>query len=189
MGNQRGASAGRRLEVVGHALRLFADQGYEATSVDEIAEAAGISRRTFFRRFRSKEDVVFADHETLLAQVAEYLAKPSDDPRAAVCEAALLVFDHFAAVREIAYRRYEVLREIPALREREIVMTFRYQRQFVDYLRERLPEAPDLDHVQFAAALIGTHNYLLRRMVRGATGVTPEQARTALADLRRRFAA
>ncbi|NUS91915.1 MAG: TetR family transcriptional regulator, partial [Nocardia sp.] len=35
-----------RLGVVDEALRLFADQGYEATSVDEIAEAAGISRRT-----------------------------------------------------------------------------------------------------------------------------------------------
>lgn len=175
-----------RLEVVAHALRLFAEQGYESTTVDEIAEAAGISRRTFFRQFRSKEDVIFADHETLLAQVASFLAGPHDDPMDAVCDAAMLVFDRFAQLREIAHRRYEVVREIPALRDREIVTGFRYERLFVDYLRKRRPDQPDLAHVQFAAAITATHNYLLRRMVRGAAGdADSAQARLALADLRR----
>jgi AcrR family transcriptional regulator len=156
-----------RLTVVDQALRLFAEKGYEATTVDEIAEAAGISRRTFFRQFRSKEDVIFADHESQLAQAAEFLSASREDPWEAVCAAVVLVFERFTQWREIAARRYQVVRRVPALREREIVTVFRYERLFTDYLRERLPEAPDLARVQFTAAVTATHNYLLRRMVRG----------------------
>jgi AcrR family transcriptional regulator len=52
-----------RHDLVDAAMRLFAEQGYEATTIDQIAEAADYSRRTFFLHFRSKEDVVFADVE------------------------------------------------------------------------------------------------------------------------------
>ncbi|WP_406270942.1 TetR family transcriptional regulator [Nocardia sp. NBC_00881] len=171
-----------RLTVVDQALRLFAEKGYEATTVDEIAEAAGISRRTFFRQFRSKEDVIFADHESQLAQAAEFLAASRTDPWEAVCDTVVQVFERFTHWREIAVRRYRVVRQVPALREREIVTVFRYERLFTDYLRERLPEVPDLARVQFAAAVTATHNYLLRRMVRG-------EAAAGAADLRLELAA
>ncbi|RDI42116.1 TetR family transcriptional regulator [Nocardia mexicana] len=159
-----------RLAVVDHALRLFAEKGYEATTVDEIAEAAGISRRTFFRQFRSKEDVVFADHEEQLARAQAYLDAAQEDPWDAVCEAVVGVFERFTQTRELAARRYRVVRQVPALRDREIVTVFRYERLFTDYLRSRLPEVADLALIQFTAAVTATHNYLLRRMVRA----TPE---------------
>ncbi|WP_406236647.1 TetR/AcrR family transcriptional regulator [Nocardia sp. NBC_01009] len=174
-----------RLTVVDHALRLFAEQGYEATSVDEIAEAAGISRRTFFRQFRSKEDVIFADHESQLAQAAESLAAAQGDPWEAVCAAVVQVFERFTQWREIAERRYRVVRRVPALREREIVTVFRYERLFTDYLRERLPEVPDLARVQFAATVTATHNYLLRRMVRGESDAGAADLRVELAAIPR----
>lgn len=178
-----------RLRVVANALRLFSEQGYEATTVDEIAEASGMSRRTFFRQFRSKEDVVFADHEILLAQAKEFLAAGHDDPWSAVCDTAMLVFDRFSGWHDIARVRYDVVRAVPVLREREIVMEFRYQRLFVDYLRTALPDEPDLDLVQFAAVVTATHNYLLRRMVRDTERATANDLRDALAALRRGFAA
>lgn len=170
-----------RLTVVDQALRLFADQGYEATTVDEIAVAAGISRRTFFRQFRSKEDVIFADHEFQLASAQEFLGRACGDPWDAVCEAVIGVFERFTQWRDIASRRYQVVRRVPALREREIVTVFRYERLFTEFLRERLPEAPDLARVQFTAAVTATHNYLLRRMVRGEPAAAVGDLRTELA--------
>ncbi|MTE11767.1 TetR family transcriptional regulator [Nocardia aurantiaca] len=175
----------RRLTVVDQALRLFAEKGYEATTVDEIAEAAGISRRTFFRQFRSKEDVVFADHESQLAQARAYLEAAQGDPWDAVCEAVIEVFERFTQWREIAARRYRVVRQVPTLREREIVTVFRYERLFTDYLRRRLPQTSDLALVQFTAAVTATHNYLLRRMVRGESAASPEDLRTALSAIPR----
>ncbi|MBD0322316.1 MAG: TetR family transcriptional regulator, partial [Aldersonia sp.] len=86
-------------------------------------------------------------------------------------------------------RRYAVVRAEPALREREIVTEFRYQRLFVDYLRRALPDVPDLELVQFAAVVTATHNYVLRRMVREEPPVRAEVLRDALGELRDRFAA
>jgi AcrR family transcriptional regulator len=60
-----------------HALRLFREQGYEATTVDEIAEAAEVSPSTFFRYFPTKEDVVLYDAlDPLLLEAFE--AQPAD---------------------------------------------------------------------------------------------------------------
>ncbi|WP_280399192.1 TetR family transcriptional regulator [Nocardia carnea] len=174
-----------RLGVVDEALRLFAEQGYEATSVDEIAEAAGISRRTFFRQFRSKEDVIFADHEAQLLAAQEFLQQSHGDPWEAVCEAAVQVFERFTRWRDIAERRYHVVRRVPALRDREIVTVFRYERLFTDYLRERLPDSSDLARVQFTAAVTATHNYLLRRMVRGESAAGPADLRAELSAIPR----
>ena len=48
------------------AFSLFEERGYEQTTVDDITERAGLGRTTFFRNFRSKEDVIFPDHDRLL---------------------------------------------------------------------------------------------------------------------------
>ncbi|WP_407339975.1 helix-turn-helix domain-containing protein [Dickeya ananatis] len=53
----------RRITDVG--LRLFAEHGYEATTLDAIAEASGIARRTFFHYFRSKEEIILAWQKAL----------------------------------------------------------------------------------------------------------------------------
>lgn len=76
---------GFRSIVAGSAVRLYGTKGCEATSVEEIAAASGISRSTFFRQFRSKEDVVFADHDELVAQSETYLADGHPNPWLAVC--------------------------------------------------------------------------------------------------------
>ena len=86
--DSNGDPADFRVHVATQAIRLFAENGYEATTVEQIAAAAGVSRRTFFRQFRSKEDVIFADHESLLEQAAEFLSGATEDPWVAVCEAA-----------------------------------------------------------------------------------------------------
>ena len=57
--------------VVAAALELFSAQGFDQTSVEQIAKAAGVSRSTFFRQFGGKEDVVFIDHEALLDELRQ----------------------------------------------------------------------------------------------------------------------
>lgn len=79
-----------RAELAGLALGLFVERGYEETTVDDIAAAAGLSKRSFFRYFPSKEDVVFGDVEDLAGQVADAVgARPEGEAPWAVLHAVL----------------------------------------------------------------------------------------------------
>ncbi|MFE1645781.1 TetR family transcriptional regulator [Microbacterium sp. P01] len=176
-----------RTAVVAAAIDLFAENGFDQTSVEQIARAAGVSRSTFFRQFGGKEDVVFADHELLLDQLRDYLGMPHDNPWAAVCEASVQVFSHFAADPELARHRYRVVRQVPALRDREIVTVFRYERLFDEYLREALPGLDPLDAVGFAALVTAVHNHVLRQLIRSPRRVPLTVLRRALDDAMRRF--
>ncbi|GAA3764272.1 TetR family transcriptional regulator [Microbacterium kribbense] len=173
--------------VMAAALDLFSRQGFESTSVEQIAQAAGVSRSTFFRQFGGKDDVVFADHELLLTMLREYLAAPHENPWEAVRESCLKVFRHFAADPELARRRYAVVRQVPALREREIVTVFRYERLFDEYLRQALPGLDPIDAVSFSAVVTSIHNHVLRRLIRGSKRVPASVLRHALDDAMRRF--
>lgn len=181
------SASAARTAVVAAALDLFARQGFDATSVEQIAQAAGVSRSTFFRQFGGKEDVVFADHEALLDDVREYLARGHANPWVAVCEASERVFQHFARDPEVARLRYQIVRQVPALREREIVTVFRYERQFDEYLRRSIPDIDPLDAVGFAALVTALHNHVLRRLLRGTRRVPLTALRRALDDALRRY--
>lgn len=173
--------------VVAAALELFSAQGFDQTSVEQIAKAAGVSRSTFFRQFGGKEDVVFADHEVLLDQLREFLAEGHEDPWAAVCAASESVFAHFSSDPEMARRRYQIVRQVPVLREREIITVFRYERLFDEYLRGALPGVDPLDAVGFAALVTAVHNHVLRQLLRGRKKVPVSTLQSALADVRRRY--
>lgn len=175
-----------RTGVVAAAIDLFDRHGFDATSVEQIAKAAGVSRSTFFRQFGGKEDVIFADHEVLLHELRLFLHGPHDDPWEAVCTASELVFTHFARDPDLARRRYEIVRNVPALRDREIVTVFRYERLFDDYLRQSLPGISPLDAVGFAALVTAVHNHVLRQLLRG-NRVPVSTLRSAMDDVRRRF--
>ncbi|RAX46630.1 TetR family transcriptional regulator [Arthrobacter sp. AQ5-06] len=176
-----------RSEVAEAALDLFTDNGYDPTSVDDIAQAAGISRSTFFRQFRAKEDVIFADHEALLGELTTYLAASHPDPWAAVCQAAALVFGKFSERRKVAQKRYHVVQAVPALRDRETIMVSRYERLFSDYLRQALPGISTLDAIRFAAAVTSTHNYVLREMMLDSSRGSLQNLEHELLAVRRIF--
>ncbi|MFI5614263.1 mycofactocin system transcriptional regulator [Amycolatopsis sp. NPDC051903] len=107
-GNRRGRPPGtsaRALEVI--ALRLFTERGFHETTVDDIASAAGVSRRTFFRYYESKADVLWNEFDSEVETIRKLLAGTSD---------ALPVFD---AVREavLAANHYHAS-DVPELRMR-----------------------------------------------------------------------
>ncbi|MCI4658126.1 TetR/AcrR family transcriptional regulator [Cryobacterium zhongshanensis] len=164
----RPARSRSRVEVADIAVRLFRTNGYEATTASDIARAAGVSRSTFFRQFRSKEDVIFADHDELAVQIAAYFAVRHDDPWLAVRDAATMVFERFRERLDSVRVRDLVVRDTPTLRDRETIMAIRYEQMFAAYLRSSRPEVPPLTAIRYAAAVTATHNYELRRLIRGA---------------------
>ncbi|MGX5715412.1 TetR family transcriptional regulator [Arthrobacter sp. MAHUQ-56] len=155
-------------DPVAAAIGLLARQGFDATSVEGLAEAAGMSRSTFFRKFGSKEDVVFADHERILGQVNALLADSTQDPLAAVCDAALLVFNHHLRNPEPSRARYRLLQAVPSLRDRELVTSHRYERAFLRHVTDKMPDGGAQGHaaVAFAASVVAVHNAFLREWLR-----------------------
>jgi AcrR family transcriptional regulator len=143
-------------------MDLFERQGYAATTVDAIAEAAGVGRRTFFHHFASKDAVVFPDHEHLVERVDAHLhAQPTDDPISAIASALRLVLASYLADPEVALRRYQLTREIAWVQ--------RYQLLFCRYLDECWADAPqgDLAADVVAAGASALHNHVLRHWLKG----------------------
>lgn len=100
------------------ALRLFAEQGYEQTTVEDIAEAADVAVRTFFRYFSSKQHVLFGDvaHDITNRLRASFEARPADEPAIEAVRNALdaLAFDAEEQQRQIG-ARLDLMARQPAL--------------------------------------------------------------------------
>jgi AcrR family transcriptional regulator len=158
------------------AYELFESQGYDATTVDDIADRAGLGRSTFFRHFRSKEDVIFPDHSDVLTRVRDRLAAadPADTP-SVVTDAARIVLRRYVDEGELARSRYRLTRTIPLLRAREIAHMQQYQREFREFVRAWTGEPPgaDLRAELLASAIVVAHNQVLRRWLRGESN-SPE---------------
>lgn len=110
-----------RDELAEAALRLLARQGFEETTVDDLAAAAGVSRRTFFRYFASKEDVVISSVVVVTEGiVAEVAARPADEPPAVAIREAVktVTLEDFAENREKSVALIRHTQNIPALRAR-----------------------------------------------------------------------
>jgi mycofactocin system transcriptional regulator len=115
-----------RVELEQVALELFADHGFEATTVDDIAASAGISRRTFFRYYDSKNDVVWGDFDSLLGRMAQWLAATADEvPLVDALRAAVIQFNAVPPELEPAHReRMALILRVPALQAHS---TLRYE--------------------------------------------------------------
>jgi AcrR family transcriptional regulator len=105
------------------ALALYGERGYEETTVAEIAERAGLTKRTFFRYFADKREVLFWGSEILEQQmVAAIEVAPASASALGMIDAALeAAATRFEEVREFAGRRHRVIASSPELRERELI--------------------------------------------------------------------
>ncbi|MEI7860047.1 MAG: mycofactocin system transcriptional regulator [Acidimicrobiales bacterium] len=87
-----------RQDVARAALDLFARQGYDDTTVDEIASAVGISRRTFFRYYEAKPDVVWGEFDTELERLRDSLSEaPDEEPLMEVLRRSVIATNRFGA--------------------------------------------------------------------------------------------
>ena len=160
------------MAIVDAAFELFEERGYDETTVDDIAERAGVGRTTFFRHFGSKEAVIFPAHDELLAQISARLKAADPATRdIAVTEAARIVLRHYVAEGDRARQRYRLIGQVPALRDRENAGQRQYHRTFAAALVSRWADRPDaeLRADLMAAAVVAAHNYVLRRWLRGDT--------------------
>jgi AcrR family transcriptional regulator len=110
-----------RWAIQEQALRLFAEQGYDATTIEQIAAAAEISPSTFFRYFKTKEDVVVEDeYDPIMA--AALTAAPADlAPLPAIRHALRSALDAIGpAEREKIIERGRLMLSVPALRSRSL---------------------------------------------------------------------
>jgi len=111
----------RREALVEAAYALFAEKGYAHTTMDEVAERAGLSRRTAFRYFSSKEELVFPAREARLAMLrAELRPRAAERGFETVRRACLALAKHFEADRERQLAQWRILRGEPALVGRDL---------------------------------------------------------------------
>jgi AcrR family transcriptional regulator len=182
---------GARDRLVDAAFDLFDEQGYEQTTVDDIAARAGVGRTTFFRYYRSKEQVIFPDHERTMAAIRERLAtSTADTALVAVAETVRLVLMHYVEEGDRARRRYALTSRVPALREREIVSVARYQRLFREFIGGWMHPARGaaLRAEVMASAVVSAHNHVLRRWLRGDAADPEAEIDAAMAEVAAMFA-
>jgi AcrR family transcriptional regulator len=173
------------------AYELFDERGYEHSTVDDIAERAGVGRTTFFRAFPSKDDVILPDHRVVLDEVKARLATSTHETAlVAVSEAARLALLHYLHEGDLARNRYRLTSSIPALRYREVASMEQYQRVFREFLHGWMGGGSEsgLRAELMATSVVRAHNYVLRRWLRGLTHQPEAEFDAAMAEVISLFA-
>lgn len=141
----RSAPAGRRPvtsreRISAVAIDLFTQRGFDETSVDDIAEAAGIARRTLFRYYPSKNAITWGDFDAHLGEMREMLAQiPDDLPIAEALRQALLSFNEVPSEALNEHRRrMSLLLGVPALQAHSMIMYADWRHVIAEFSAHRL---------------------------------------------------
>jgi AcrR family transcriptional regulator len=124
-----------RRTLAEHALRLFHEQGFDETTVEEIASAAGVSPRTFFLHFATKAAAAFPDHDERVLHFADRLGHGQDvaNPLLHLCQVMSSGLDTSSPMRRT---RYLLLDKVSALREEDARTDRDYEEVVVRFLLE-----------------------------------------------------
>jgi AcrR family transcriptional regulator len=146
-----------KMAIQQHAMRLFAERGYQATTVEQIAAAAEVSPSTFFRYFPTKEDVVLYDAlDPVLLEA--FRAQPADrSPVQALRGAMREVFAELPLEALAMQQERDVLiRSVAELRARMLDEFAKSLQLFAEIVAERVGRQPDDPAVRtVAGAVIG----------------------------------
>jgi TetR/AcrR family transcriptional regulator, regulator of mycofactocin system len=139
-----GRRTGVRARVEAAALELFTRRGFGEVTSDEVADAAGISRRTFFRYFPAKADAVwgdFAGHVGRLARLLE--AAPADRPvLATICAAYTAANDYPPAEQDLLRQRMRLILTEPALQASSQLHYAEVDRVVAEHVARRTGTSP-----------------------------------------------
>jgi mycofactocin system transcriptional regulator len=140
---RRRATSRAELEQV--AFALFAVRGFDATTVDEIAAAAGIGRRTFFRYFPSKNDIPWGAFEDELERMRVRLkACPPEVPLADAIRVALIDFNRVAPEQvPLHRRRMELILRVPTLLAHSTLRFTAWREVVAEFVAERTGRRQD----------------------------------------------
>ncbi|MER7848088.1 TetR family transcriptional regulator [Kitasatospora sp. NPDC096077] len=171
-----------RQALIDAGAELFERQGYDGTTVADIAAAAEIGTRTFFSYFASKEELLFPDADERIRAAEEAIASrgPDDGPADVLLRALRTSARDTDLLSPIAARRIELIRTVPAVRGRALQIQLDAQRVIADRLAEAFPDR--LDPVTAAAltgAFIGAVTGALQVLLAGP-GTDAQAVRTAL---------
>ena len=164
------------------ALELFERQGFERTSVAQIAGAAGLKERSFYRYFADKREVLFAGNELeahLLVQVEA--ADPSLTPIEALLT-ALRTAEEIYRPREFLLRRARVIAANPALAERDLIKLADIADALARALERRGVESGRAQLV--IDAVLAIHRRAMSRWLAGSEATLSELITQATAELR-----
>jgi mycofactocin system transcriptional regulator len=145
-------------------LDLFIERGFDAVTVDDIAAAAGIGRRTFFRYFASKNDVPWGDFEALLTGFAGRLAETGDDvPLIEAVRMAVRALNDVPPDELLHHRhRMRILLTTPDLVAHSTVRYAEWRAVIADFVARRrgtMPSAPIPQAVSWACLGISLSAY------------------------------
>ncbi|MCB0964755.1 MAG: TetR family transcriptional regulator [Acidimicrobiales bacterium] len=138
-----------RLALEDAALELFATKGFDATTVDEIAAACDVSRRTFFRYYASKEEVFSGEHEDEETAVFEFIsARPASEPALTSLRAAVVAMaDDLGADRERLLAKMRIIQQTPSLESTALQHSSEMVDRIVEALVARSEGEPAPDDV------------------------------------------
>ena len=131
-------------EIEATAIRLFLEQGFEATTVDQIVAEAGISRRSFFRYFGTKEDILLGRLAGQGPQLQAALeARPPEEGPWEALRAALWTLQPIGSTPQEQIAIGRMLHDTPSLRARSAEKHLGWQRLLAPEIRRRLGADPD----------------------------------------------
>jgi mycofactocin system transcriptional regulator len=132
-------------EVARTALELFATHGFEATTVDDIAVAAGIGRRTVFRYFASKNDMVWGDFDWVIDRLRRQLDESAPDlPMMEALGRAVVASNHYEPEHLEELRiRMTLITTVPALQAHSMVRYAAWRAVVSEFVARRLGQRPD----------------------------------------------
>ncbi|GAA2529712.1 TetR family transcriptional regulator [Winogradskya humida] len=145
-----------KADIAATAMRLFLEQGFDATTMEQIAAEADVSRRSLFRYFESKEDIALGDIAERGVRVQEVLAgRPdSEGPWEALRAALDVLATEMEFTPEWAARITAMFHETPSLRARQVEKQLRWTGQLVPEVERRLGVPPGSAGDPRAAAIV-----------------------------------